>query len=85
MQKSLKTILWGILLGGILGSAISSLFSAFLAPGTLRDIFVKGVKIGISPFQAMLGFFELTFGFSFHLTLISVIIIILVIILLWRM
>ncbi len=85
MRRGLKTILWGIVLGGILGSAISSLLSYFLPSGWIKELFVRGVKIGISPFQAMLGFFELTFGFSFHLTLVSVIVIIIVTVLLWRM
>lgn len=84
MKRSLRTILWGIVLGGILGSALSSLLSHVFVSGPLRDIFVKGIKIGIPDFKAMLGFFELIFGFTIHLTLISIIFIIIVTIILLK-
>jgi len=63
--------LWGALMGVILGTACSSAIEPIVKVPWLKGLLVKGIEVGIPEFTTSLGFFNLTFGFSFRFTLLS--------------
>lgn len=63
--------MWGALMGVILGTACSSAIEPIVKVPWLKGLLVKGIEVGIPEFTTSLGFFNLTFGFSFRFTLLS--------------
>lgn len=62
---------WGAVLGIFLGTACSSALARVVQAPWLKALLVDGAQIGIPDINASLGFFSLTFGFSFRFTLLS--------------
>jgi len=58
-------------MGVILGTACSSAIEPIVKVPWLKGLLVKGIEVGIPEFTTSLGFFNLTFGFSFRFTLLS--------------
>ncbi|MEA3312124.1 MAG: hypothetical protein U9Q76_07900 [candidate division WOR-3 bacterium] len=71
LRKRLWGALWGALLGVILGTACSSAIEPIVNAPWLKGLLVKGIEVGLPEFTTSLGFFNLTFGFSFRFTLLS--------------
>ncbi|GEM_PF-2168082 len=71
-SQRLAGTLWGALLGTLLGTALSSALAHVLKPESLmRSFLIQGITIGIPNFDTTLGFFHISFGFSFRFTLLS--------------
>ncbi|OGF48268.1 MAG: hypothetical protein A2231_08245 [Candidatus Firestonebacteria bacterium RIFOXYA2_FULL_40_8] len=62
-----------LIVGAVIGSVIGGLIGQ-IGPkeGWVHDILVQGVNMGLEPAKMGLDFFTLTFGFTFKLTLSSV-------------
>lgn len=71
LRTRLLGALWGALMGVILGTACSSAIEPIVKVPWLKGLLVKGIEVGIPEFTTSLGFFNLTFGFSFRFTLLS--------------
>lgn len=71
MKKRWRSALWGAVLGVLLGTACSSALAPVVRNEILRGLLVEGFEFGIPDFNSSLGFFKLSFGFSFRFTLVS--------------
>lgn len=71
LRTRLRGALWGALMGVVLGTACSSAIEPIVKTPWLNALLVKGVEVGVPEFSTSLGFFNLTFGFSFRFTLLS--------------
>ncbi len=80
-RRSLKTIILGILIGGIIGSALSYMLSGLFPKG----FFFNALKIGFSTFHLNLGFISLSFGLFLNITVLTVVFIFLIIYLLYKL
>ena len=78
-RKYLGRIILGILIGGIIGSALSYLLSGIFYPSPVKEFFFKAFKIGFSPFTLNLGFFTFTLGLYFYITVLTILFILLAI------
>lgn len=72
-QRKLGSIILGIVIGGIIGSALSHLLTGVFPSGPVKNFFFSALKIGFSAVQLNLGFFTLTLGMTLNITLLTVI------------
>uniref|UniRef100_A0A7V3VTU1 DUF4321 domain-containing protein n=1 Tax=candidate division WOR-3 bacterium TaxID=2052148 RepID=A0A7V3VTU1_UNCW3 len=84
-RRNLKTIILGILLGGIIGSALSYFLGSVFPLGPVKSFFFNALKIGFSTFHLNLGFLSLSFGLFFNITVLTIVFIFLVIYLLYKL
>ena len=69
---------WGraaatLLLGTVIGTLAGQVAGAFMRPGTLREMFLKGARIGVvEPLKVDLAVFQLAFGFTLSVNPLTV-------------
>ena len=83
-QRRAGAIIIGLVLGGIVGAALSYFLGKVFYPGPVSNFFFKPWAIGFSPFTLNLGFFTFTLGLSFSITAFTVLIILLAMYLLYK-
>ncbi len=83
-RRTLGRVVLGILIGGVIGSALSFLLSGIFYPSPVKDFFFKVFKIGFSPFTLNLGFFSFTFGLYFYISVLTILFILLAIYILYK-
>ena len=84
-RRRLGNIILGILIGGIIGSALSFLLSNIFPKGPVKAFFFSALKVGFSTIQVNLGFFNFTLGLSINITLVTVIFVFITIYLLHKL
>ncbi|MEW6324696.1 MAG: DUF4321 domain-containing protein [Nitrospirota bacterium] len=68
-----------ILIGGFVGTLLSSILRAATAGGPISEFFIQEISPGLQPFTLDLVLVSLTLGFSFSFNLLSILGIILAI------
>ena len=72
LQRTGSMFLFFTLLGGISGGILSEILDRFTSAGFVRDIFLKGFKVGLtSPVTIDLHMVSLTFGFTLQVNLLT--------------
>ncbi len=84
-RRKLGHIIAGILVGGIIGSALSTLLSGIFPKGPVKNFFFSALKVGFSAVEVNLGFFNFTIGLGLNITLVTVIFIFLTMYLLHKL
>jgi hypothetical protein len=83
-RRRLSHIIVGIIIGGIIGSALSYFLSGIFPHGPVKNLFFSALKVGFKAAEVNLGFFNFTFGLGINITLVTVIFMFLAIYLLHR-
>lgn len=84
-RRGIKAVVLGILLGGLVGAALSHLLQSAIRPSPVRNFFFNSYRIGFSPLALNLGFMNLTIGFFLGLSIFTVAFIILVALLFYKL
>ena len=84
-RRKLTNIIAGVIIGGIIGSALSYLLAGAFLKGPVKNFFFSALKVGFSTVQVNLGFFTFSFGLSINITFLTVIFIFLTIYLLHKL
>ena len=75
----------GVVIGGIIGSALSYLLSGVFPKGPVKNFFFSALKVGFDTVKVNLGFFSFSLGFSVNITLLTIIFIFITIYLLYKL
>ncbi len=84
-KRNFRTIFLGIIIGGIIGSALSYFLAGIFPPGPVKGFFFNALKIGFSTVHINLGFITLSFGLFFNITVLTVVFVFLMIYLLYKL
>ncbi|HEC78597.1 MAG TPA: DUF4321 domain-containing protein [candidate division WOR-3 bacterium] len=84
-RRKLANITLGIVIGGIIGSALSYLLAMAFPKGPVKNFFFSALKVGFDTVRVNLGFFAFSIGLSLNITLLTVIFIFLAIYLLHKL
>lgn len=84
-KRNLRTIILGIIIGGIIGSALSYFFANIFPQGPVKSFFFNALKIGFSTVHINLGFIALSIGLFFNITVLTVVFVFLMIYLLYKL
>ncbi|MEO0205393.1 MAG: DUF4321 domain-containing protein [candidate division WOR-3 bacterium] len=84
-KRKLPTIILGIIIGGIIGSALSYFFGSIFPSGPIKSFFFNALKIGFSTVHINLGFIAFSFGLFFNITVLTIIFVFLMIYLLYKL
>ncbi|MBI3805543.1 MAG: DUF4321 domain-containing protein [Nitrospirae bacterium] len=72
LKRTPWLLIFFILAGGLLGGVLGEVLLLFSPSGFLRDVFLKGYHVGVTPpFTFDLHLVTFTFGFTFHVNLLS--------------
>ena len=72
-KKPLSFVIFVILLGAILGTAIGELIAFILPSGVVEEFFLKSALFGFEPFTINVGVISFTVGFTFKLNIVGII------------
>ncbi len=72
-RRKLSHIVTGIIIGGVIGSALSYLLSGLFPKGPVKNLFFSALKVGFSVNEVNLGFFSFTIGLGINITLLTII------------
>ncbi|MEE4312303.1 MAG: DUF4321 domain-containing protein [candidate division KSB1 bacterium] len=72
-KKPLSFVIFVILLGAILGTAIGELIAFILPSGVVEEFFIKSALFGFEPFTINAGVISFTLGFTFKLNIVGII------------
>jgi hypothetical protein len=84
-RRRIGNIILGLIIGGIVGSALSYLLSGAFPKGPVKNFFFSALKVGFDTINVNVGFFSFTLGLSINITLLTVIFIFLAIYLLYKL
>ena len=84
-RRRLGNIILGLIIGGIVGSALSYLLASAFPKGPVKNFFFSALKVGFSAVEVNIGFFNFTFGLGINITLVTVIFIFLTVYLLHKL
>ena len=84
-RRKISHIVIGIIIGGIIGSALSYLLSGIFPKGPVKNLFFSALKVGFSAVEVNIGFFDFTFGLGLNVTLVTVIFVFITMYLLHRL
>ncbi|MCX7995790.1 MAG: DUF4321 domain-containing protein, partial [candidate division WOR-3 bacterium] len=84
-KRRLSTVIIGIIIGGIIGSALSHFLGSIFPPGPVKGFFFNALKIGFSTVHINLGFVVLSFGLFFNITILTIVFVFLMIYLLYKL
>ncbi len=72
LQKNIWTFLGLLVVGAVIGSLVGELFGVLLS-GTAQKFFTYGVPLGLKSFTVDLRIAEITFGFTFKFSILSLV------------
>ncbi len=84
-RRRLGNIILGVVIGGVVGSALSFLLSTVFPRGPVKNFFFSALKVGFDTVKIDIGFFSFSLGLSINITLLTVIFIFLAIYLLYKL
>ncbi len=84
-RRKIANIILGIVIGGIIGSALSYVLTGVFPKGPVKNFFFSALKVGFNTVKVSLGFFSFSLGLSINITLLTVIFIFLTIYLLHKL
>lgn len=84
-RRRLGNIILGLIIGGIVGSALSYLLSSAFPKGPVKNFFFSALKVGFDTVHVNVGFFSFSLGLSINITLLTVIFIFIAIYLLYKL
>jgi len=70
LQKNIWTFIGMLVIGAIIGSLLGELIGVLFS-GTAQKFFTKGVELGLKSFTVDLRIAELTLGFTFKFSVLS--------------
>ena len=73
-----------VLLGALAGDLVGELIRYLIPPGTVKDLVLKPVTFGISPFTLDLVIFKITLGLTVDFNLVALLFVFLMVFLLWK-
>jgi hypothetical protein len=83
-KRKVREIIVGIVVGGIIGSALSYLLAGIFPHGPVKGFFFNALKVGFTTAQVNLGFFTFSLGLHINITVLTIIFIFLALYLLHR-
>jgi len=66
-------IILGIIIGGIIGSALSYLLAGAFPRGPVKNFFFSALKVGFSPVEVDPRIFTFSFGLAINITLLTIV------------
>ncbi|OGC42038.1 hypothetical protein A2Y85_07780 [candidate division WOR-3 bacterium RBG_13_43_14] len=84
-KRKLSNVTLGVIIGGIIGSALSYLLSMPFPKGPVKNLFFSALKVGFDTVHVNLGFFNFSLGLGINITLLTVIFIFITIYLLYKL
>jgi len=84
-RRKIGNVLLGIVIGGVIGSALSYFLSGVFPKGPVKNFFFSAIKVGFETVKVNLGFFSFSLGLSINITLLTIIFIFLMIYLLHKL
>jgi len=84
-KRRLGNIIAGIIIGGIIGSALSYLLSSIFPRGPVKSFFFSSLRVGFSTVDVNLGFFSFALGLSTNITLLTVVFVFLTVYLIYKL
>jgi len=84
-RRKIGNILLGVVIGGVIGSALSYLLSGAFPKGPVKNFFFSALKVGFDTVKVNLGFFSFSLGLSINITLLTIIFIFLTVYLLHKL
>ena len=84
-KRKVSNIILGVIIGGIIGSALSYLLSMPFPKGPVKNFFFSALKVGFETVHVNLGFFNFSIGLGINITLLTVIFIFITIYLLYKL
>ncbi len=73
-----------VLLGALAGDLVGELIRALIPSGTVKDVVLKPVTFGLSPFTLDLVIFKITLGLVVDFNLVALLFVFLMVFLLWK-
>jgi len=67
-KKGIGFIILLLIIGGVLGAALSQYLSGIFPEGPVKRFFFQAIEFGLERLNLSLGFLRLTLGFTFNLT-----------------
>ena len=71
-QKDFRVLLFLVMLGMVVGSAVGEAIGLVLPAGVVKDFFLKSVTWGFGPTPVNLVAFTFTIGFAFDVNMMAV-------------
>ncbi len=84
-KRKAANIILGVIIGGIVGSALSYLLSMPFPKGPVKNFFFSALKVGFETVHVDLGFFSFSLGLGINITMLTVIFILITIYLLYKL
>jgi uncharacterized membrane protein YjgN (DUF898 family) len=84
MRRTTANVIVAILLGGLVGNVIGEVLRVIVPQGPVKNLFLKSVDFGFSPFTIDIAIAKFTLGFVLHFNLLAALFIFLMIYLLSR-
>lgn len=84
MRRTTANVITAILLGGLIGNVIGEILRVIVPHGPVKDLFLKSIDFGFSPFTVNIVIAKFTLGFIMHFNLLAALFILLMIYLLSR-
>ena len=84
-KRKLGSVILGILIGGVLGSALSFLLAKIFPNGPVKSFFFSALKVGFSTVDINLGFLSFSLGLNTNITLLTAVFVFLFIYLLHKL
>lgn len=72
-KRRISTIILGIIIGGVVGSALSYVLAMAFPKGPVKNFFFSALKVGFDAVNVNLGFFSFTIGLYLNITVLTIV------------
>jgi hypothetical protein len=84
-KRKVGIIILGIILGSVIGSALSFILGSVFPKGPVNSFFFNALRVGFSTVTIDIGFIAFTLGLHINITMITIAFIFLMIYLLYKL
>ena len=74
-KRRISTIILGVIIGGVIGSALSYVLAMAFPRGPVKNFFFSALKVGFDAVNVNLGFFSFTIGLYLNVTFLTMVLI----------